>query len=51
MRAAGGRAETACMRNLPYLPRIAAVVANGRYLSRADLDGILAKAEAYARSH
>ncbi len=31
--------------------RIAAVVANGRYLSRADLDGILAKAEAYARSH
>jgi streptogramin lyase len=27
MRAAGGRAETACMRNLPFLPRVAAVVA------------------------
>jgi virginiamycin B lyase len=27
MRAADGRAETACMRNLPYLPRVAAVVA------------------------
>ncbi len=27
MRAAGARAETACMRNLPFLPRVAAVLA------------------------
>jgi virginiamycin B lyase len=27
MRGSGARAETACMRNLPYLPRVAAVVA------------------------
>ena len=27
MRAPGARAETACMRNLPYLPRVAAVIA------------------------
>lgn len=31
--------------------RIAAVVANGRYLSRADLDGMLADVEAYAKGH
>ena len=31
--------------------RIAAVVANGRLLSRADLDGILAGVEAYAAGH
>ena len=27
MRAAGARAETPCMRNLPFLPRVAAVLA------------------------
>ncbi len=31
--------------------KIAAVVANGRYFSRADLDRILADVEAYARGH
>jgi imidazolonepropionase-like amidohydrolase len=31
--------------------RIAAVVANGRYLSRADLDRILADVEAYGKAH
>ncbi|HEY1433733.1 MAG TPA: amidohydrolase family protein [Thermoanaerobaculia bacterium] len=31
--------------------RIAAVVANGRYLSRADLDRILADVEAYGKTH
>ena len=31
--------------------RIAAVVANGRYLSRTDLDRILADVEAYAKTH
>ena len=31
--------------------RIAAVVANGRYLSRADLDRILADIQAYAKTH
>ncbi len=31
--------------------RIAAVVANGRFFTRADLDRILADAEAWARSH
>jgi imidazolonepropionase-like amidohydrolase len=31
--------------------RIAAVVANGRYLSRADLDRILANIETYAKTH
>jgi imidazolonepropionase-like amidohydrolase len=31
--------------------RIAAVVANGRYLSRADLDRILADIETYAKTH
>jgi imidazolonepropionase-like amidohydrolase len=31
--------------------KIAAVVANGRYLSRADLDKILAGVEAYAKGH
>jgi imidazolonepropionase-like amidohydrolase len=31
--------------------RIAGVVANGRYLSRADLDRVLADVEAYAKGH
>jgi imidazolonepropionase-like amidohydrolase len=31
--------------------RIGAVVANGRYLSRADLDRMLADVEAYAKAH
>lgn len=31
--------------------QIAAVVANGRYLSRADLDRMLAEVEAYAKGH
>ena len=31
--------------------KVAAVVANGRFLSRQDLDRILASVEAYARSH
>ncbi len=31
--------------------KVAAVVANGRFLSRQDLDRILASVEAHARSH
>jgi len=37
--------------NIANTRKIAAVVANGRYLSRSDLDRILADVEAYAKAH
>ena len=39
------------LENIANTRRIAGVVANGRFLSRAELDGILARVEGWAKTH